>query len=344
MFGVSSVVISHWWPLGWGLAAVLVWRFWPTLQAQKVLFLPFFARWNHWAQRLQVGQGATSPWPKRWFVLGFVCLLAAAIRPMGLLAPDAQWQSGRSWWLAIDLSASMLKTDFMHQGQEVTRWELLKEALQGWIPTRQGDRIGVIGFGGEAFVVHPPSRDVQFVADQLSVLRVGMAGGQTAMGEALGLAVLAKARWPVASDQWTLLVVSDGANTDALDPLQMAALARAQGMTIHTLGVGPLTEEERLARQGVWHGNRAPEPTEGLDETMLKQLAQMGGGGYVRLSAGDSQARLAAWMNDLVAVQTPGLQERPQVDFAPYLLLFVWLAWGLAGLLVWRAQIGEARE
>jgi Ca-activated chloride channel family protein len=333
---IDQLAVTTLWPLVALLGAVLVWWFWPVLASSRVLYLPFFARWQRWAEARHVGQKQPKPWARIGFYLGFAMLVLAAMRPVWLLPPDAQWQTGRTWWLAIDLSASMERSDFVQNGQEVTRWQLLKEQMQAWLATRQGDRIGVIGFGSNAFVVHPPSGDLAFVSQQLSLLQPGMAGGQTAMGEALGLAVLAKNRWPMASGVWTLLMVSDGSNTDALDPLQMASIAHEKGLRIHTLGLGPLTEEERLAREGVWRGNRPPEPTQGLDEAMLKQIAQLGGGQYVRLSAAGAQSEMADLMNQLERVEQPDFAQRPQIDLSAYLLLLAWLAWCAAWLLKWR--------
>jgi Ca-activated chloride channel homolog len=87
-------------------------------------------------------------------------------RPGG--GPDApQWLTpytevstpGYDLMLAVDASHSMDALDFTVEGRQVTRMQVVKGVMGRFIDSREGDRIGLIIFGSQAFVLSPLTVD-----------------------------------------------------------------------------------------------------------------------------------------------------------------------------------------
>ena len=127
----------------------------------------------------------------RLFIAALIWLLAV----MAAAAP--QWHgdavelpvSGRDLMMAVDISGSMLTEDFELQGHRVDRLTATKAVANTFIENRQGDRIGLILFGSQAYVQTPLTFDRKTVQILLNESAVGLAGKETAIGDAIGLAV-----------------------------------------------------------------------------------------------------------------------------------------------------------
>ena len=144
---------------------------------------------------------------------------------------------GRDLALVLDTSLTMSLADYELQGQPVARLAVLKQLLSEFVAARPHDRFSLLVFGSEAALLTPPTHDGEHVRAQLQRLQVGMAGENTALGDALGLALR-----PLQQGQLrpAVILVSDGepSNSGALSPGEAVAVARAQGVAIHTLQVG----------------------------------------------------------------------------------------------------------
>jgi Ca-activated chloride channel homolog len=71
----------------------------------------------------------------------------------------------------------------------VDRLTAAKAVLADFLDRRQGDRVGLIVFGQRAYALTPLTLDRDTVRDQLLDSVVGLAGRETAIGDAIGLAV-----------------------------------------------------------------------------------------------------------------------------------------------------------
>jgi len=97
--------------------------------------------------------------------------------------------SGRDLMLALDLSGSMGEPDMELAGQPVERLTAAKAVLSDFLDRRLGDRVSLLVFGQRAYAVTPLTLDRESVREQLAGSVVGLVGQETAIGDALGLAV-----------------------------------------------------------------------------------------------------------------------------------------------------------
>lgn len=172
----------------------------------------------------------------RFALLWFLLLLAAA-RPQWVGEPLPLPASGRDLLLAVDVSGSMDYRDMRWQDDEISRLELIKKLFGDFIEDRRGDRVGLILFGSQAYLQAPLTFDRHTVRVWLDEAQIGIAGKNTAIGDAIGLAVKRLRQRPAESR--VLVLITDGANTGGQIAPQIAAqLAAEQQVKIYTIGVG----------------------------------------------------------------------------------------------------------
>ncbi|WP_122562833.1 VWA domain-containing protein, partial [Pseudomonas viridiflava] len=123
------------------------------------------------------------------FLLIWLFLLIAAARPQWLGEPLPVAASGRDLLVAVDVSGSMDYPDMQWQSDEVSRLVLVQHLLGDFLEGRQGDRVGLILFGSQAFVQAPLTFDRRTVRIWLDEAKIGIAGKNTAIGDAIGLAL-----------------------------------------------------------------------------------------------------------------------------------------------------------
>ncbi|HET6806252.1 MAG TPA: VWA domain-containing protein [Frateuria sp.] len=211
-----------------------------------------------------------------WLALAWLCLLAAAARPQWVGPPQAQQRSGRAMLLAIDLSGSMRTEDMQLAGQDVSRFEAVEAIAGDFITRRAGDELGLVLFGSRAFLVTPLTYDLDAVRAQLRGAAVGLAGTETAIGDAIAVAVKRLAGLP--QQARVLVLLTDGVNNaGSISPEQAAAAAKAAGVRVYTIGVGATQ-----MRVPDFFGMRLVNPSADLDEAMLTRIAEQTGGRFFR--------------------------------------------------------------
>lgn len=238
-------------------------------QHSAALRVPFFA-----VLRRDAGLGLSkTPWPLLLSVLIWLLLLLALSRPQWLSEPDSRVKTGRDMMLAIDLSSSMEIKDFYLQQQPVDRLVAVKSVLRDFIKQRQGDRLGLIVFGSKAYVQSPLSHDLHSLAVLLDETRIGMVGKQTAIGDAMGLAVKRLHDHP--RHQRVLILLSDGHQTAGVISAEHAAhFAALEGLRVYAIGIGQYKET-------LFSGKHI-DPVSVLNEHTLKSVARLSGGRYFR--------------------------------------------------------------
>ncbi len=116
-------------------------------------------------------------------------LALAMTRPQWLEPYTENRMEGYDLMLAVDASHSMEALDFSVEGKQVSRMQVIKGVMGRFIEGREEDRIGLIIFGSQAFVLSPLTLDRPSVLQLLNNLVPRIAGDGTAMGDALGLGV-----------------------------------------------------------------------------------------------------------------------------------------------------------
>ena len=241
--------------------------------------------------------------------LAWFLLCAAAARPQQLGEAVAPPQSGRDLMLAVDLSGSMSEPDMELGGDVVDRLTAAKAVLADFLDRRVGDRVGLLVFGQRAYALTPLTRDRDSVRDQLRDSVVGLAGQDTAIGDAIGLAVKRLRQQP--EGQRVLILLTDGVNTaGVLDPLKAAELAKSEGVRIHTIAFGGSGGGLSL------FGLQLPIPggDDEIDETVLKQIAQETGGQSFRARDTEELAGIYAELDRIEPVTYEGLRVRPRIE------------------------------
>jgi Ca-activated chloride channel homolog len=167
------------------------------------------------------------------------CLIVLALaRPQFVEPPIEKIQPARDLMLALDISQSMETPDFQTPtGKRIRRVDAVKQVVSSFIDKRVGDRIGLIVFGTSAYPVAPFTLDHTTCLEMLHQTESGMAGPQTVIGDAIGLAI--KQFESSDAKQRVLILLTDGNDTGSrMPPDKAAAIAKQRGILIHVVGLG----------------------------------------------------------------------------------------------------------
>jgi Ca-activated chloride channel family protein len=217
-------------------------------------------------------------------LLAWLLLVVALARPQWLGTPEDVPRSGRDLLLAVDTSGSMSIEDMQLGGSPAPRFAAIQAIAADFIHRREGDRVGLILFGTRAYLLVPLTFDLKTVGKQLVDSTIGLAGRETAIGDAVGLAVKRLRDRP--QKQRVLVLLTDGVNTAGeLDPKKAIDLAAANQVRVYTIGVGA-----DAMRVNSMFGSRIVNPSADLDEKMLTELADRTGGHYYRARNSDELA------------------------------------------------------
>lgn len=212
-------------------------------------------------------------------LFAWLCLVSASMNPQWIGEAIDIPISGRDLMLAIDLSGSMAAKDFVLDGRHTDRLTATKKVAGDFINQRVGDRLGLILFGDQAYLQAPLTFDRKTVKRLLDESAIGLAGKATSIGDAIGLAVKRFNQEHAEDDSQDkiLILLSDGAATAGVDPIEAAQLAAQKGLKIYTIGIGA---EEMI--QSNWFGSRRINPSADLDEDTLIAIAESTNGRYFR--------------------------------------------------------------
>jgi Ca-activated chloride channel family protein len=247
-------------------------------------------------------------------------LAATDLSLLGRQMPGGQ--QGRPVMLLVDSSLTMTLED-LDPSARVTRMEATQAFLREWIEARPQNAFGLITFGSSAAVMLEPTTDQTLVRSELSRIQIGTLGDNTALGDALGLALQALARVPNAQQQPAVVVVSDGeqSNSGSLSPLEAVAAARKQGIAIH----------------GIQFGSPAGRP---IDQPSLDEISALTGGQYWQVSRATDLKQVLSDLDGLTPLMDLPPQRAPSVWLSPWLVF----ASGLIAALSFLLQRNRTRD
>jgi len=261
----------------------------------------------------------------------WLLLLLAAARPQWVGEIEILPVTGRDLLLAVDISGSMDTQDMVLKQQAVNRLAVVKQVAGEFIERRRGDRVGLVLFGSRAYLQTPLTFDTQTAAILLDESEIGLAGRETAIGDAIGLSVK-RLREDTATER-VLILLTDGANTSGeVQPLQATEFAAREGLTIYTVGVGA---DEMMVQD--FFGTRLVNPSADLDEDTLRAIAERTGGKYFRARDAKALEEIYAQLDELEPVESDQESVRPvdELFFWPLSVAFsILILTGL--LLLWR--------
>jgi Ca-activated chloride channel homolog len=226
----------------------------------------------------------------------------------------------------------MDQPDFRNaDGQTLTRLDGVKRVIRDFIGRRHGDRIALILLGTRAYMQVPFTQDLATAELLLEQTQVGMAGQQTAIGDAIGLSI--KTFEKSTAKQKLLILLTDGNDTASRVPPEHAAdIARQNGVVVYTIGVGdPAASGE----------NR-------VDLDVLQTVASTTDGHFFRAEDGAQLRAIYADIDRLAPVKLQTLSWRPKLPLFQWplgagvlLALLLWFALLMAGV---RGRAGMARH
>ena len=285
-----------------------------------------------WFSAVAGGKGSWMRRPLLALVATLVWLLLviAAARPQWIGEIESLPVTGRDLLLAVDISGSMDTQDMVLNKTAVNRLRVVKKVAGEFIQRRHGDRVGLILFGSRAYLQTPLTFDTETTATLLDESEIGLAGRETAIGDAIGLAV--KRLRDDAAAERVLVLLTDGANTSGeVQPLQAAGFAARDGLTVYTVGVGA---DEMMVQD--FFGSRVVNPSADLDEDTLQAIADQTGGRYFRARDARSLEKIYEILDELEPVESDVETIRPIDE------LFYWPL-GLAYLLALLAAVFSIR-
>jgi len=320
------------------LPLLVRWLLAPVERQQAALTVPNVASFRYDGVGRAGAEQHRLAWRTLLLWLIWLALVTAMARPQWTGEPVSLPTTGRDLMLAVDISGSMGTEDLLLGGQLVNRLTVVKNVVGEFIEAREGDRVGLILFGTNAYLQAPLTFDLETVHRLLTEAPVGIAGGKTAIGDAIGLAVKRLRQRP--QGDRVLILLTDGANNvGEVAPVKAAELAAQDNIRIYTIGVG--ADEMRLPSLLGVFGSRVVNPSAELDEDTLTQIAEITGGRYFRAQ---NTAKLVE-IYDLIDSLEPIEQEAE--TYRPIAVLYYWpmgLAWTLFLVLIvcdWRGWGGD---
>lgn len=235
----------------------------------------------------------------------WLLLMLAAARPQWVGEIETLPVTGRDLLLAVDISGSMDTQDMVLKGKPVNRLAVVKKVAGEFIQRRKGDRVGLVLFGSRAYLQTPLTFDTETTAILLEESEIGLAGRETAIGDAIGLAVK-RLREDAASER-VLILLTDGANTSGeVQPMQATEFAAREGLKIYTVGVGA---DEMMVKD--FFGSRLVNPSADLDEDTLRAIAERTGGTYFRARDAKALVEIYKQLDELEPVESDQESVRP---------------------------------
>ncbi len=285
---------------------VLVWYFLPAgnAQQQAALKVPFMQDFESLGSSYQ--KGKSKIWINLLLIICWILLVLASARPLWVGDQIELPVSGRDLMLAVDLSGSMQVEDFRIKGQAVDRLTATKYVARDFIRDREGDRLGLILFGRNAYLQTPLTFDLTTVNTLLMESAIGLAGKETAIGDAIGLAI--KRLKDKKDGSRVLILLTDGANTAGeITPIKAAELAANHGLKIYTIGIGA----DEMVRESFF-GRQRINPSQDLDEKTLTAIAKKTGGLYFRARDTEELTEIYKLLDELEPVEVDTQTLRPE--------------------------------
>ena len=199
----------------------------------------------------------------------------------------------------------------LSEGERLSRFEITKKIASDFIVKRVSDNIGVVLFGDFAFIASPVTYEKEIIKEMLGYLTQGMAGQNTAIGEAIAMSVRA---FKHSSAQTKIIILlTDGEhNSGAISPKDALKLAKENKIKIYTIGIGHKGES---------------------DEALLKVIAQNTNGRFFQAESAEVLQDIYTQIDDLESSKIKS-KEYLEKDF--HYQVFLLLACGLLLFLLLR--------
>jgi len=261
-----------------------------------------------------------------------VLAVLALGRPQSVLRGENQEEKGIDIVLVLDLSGSMAavmdapSTDLVpgtggRAAHRPTRIDVAKDVLIDFVRRRKTDRIGVVVFAKQAFVLSPPTLDYGLIASLVSRIELGVIdSSKTAIGDAVGTAV-ARMRRSSARSKAVVLLTDGDSNEGVIAPEYSAHLAEKEGVRVYTVQIGNGDDVDvqtgtDLFGQPVYARKRFP-----VNPELLKAMAhETGGDAFIATDRSGLENSMHAILDRLEKTKFES-QASTMEDLFPFLLV-----------------------
>ena len=260
-------------------------------------------------------------------LLALATLIVALARPQVGTINDTTSANGIDIVITLDLSGSMRALDLSTRTDICTRLDAAKKVVNEFIQKRPYDRIALIAFAADAYVVSPLTLNHDWLIKNLKRLELGeIDGSGTAIGTALG-ASANRLRDHEARSQIIILLTDGENNSGTLSPIAAAEVAKSYGVKVYTIATGKqgrvpvaeMTRDGRILRdqngKPIYGGNQANSE---YNETELKEVAAITGGLFFRANEDGDLERI---YDEIDALEKTTVELRSYATFTEY---FTW--------------------
>lgn len=249
-------------------------------------------------------------------VLIFIFLCIALASPILIDRFNPLNRNGKDIVLAIDASGSMNSSGFDYEnevsdGSRLSRFEITKKIAHNFIHKRVEDNVGIVLYGDFAFIASPITYEKEIVTDMLSYLSQGMAGQNTAIGEAIAISVRAF-KHSISKTKIIILLTDGEHNSGEISPKDAIKLAKNKKIKIYTIGMGNKGES---------------------DEKLLEKIAKESGGEFFTAT---SASELQKVYEKIDSLESSKIKSREYLLKDYYYGVFLFFALALLSFLLYR--------
>ncbi len=258
------------------------------------------------------------------WLLALTMIITALAQPQFGSKLKTTKRKGVELIIALDVSNSMKAQDL-----KPNRLDRAKRAIAKLTERLSDDKIGLIVFAGQAYVQLPITADYSSAKLFLESIDTDIVPVQgTAIGAAIDMAV--NSFTPNNEGSKAIIVITDGENHED-DAVGMSRSAKEKGIIVHTIGMGlPQGAPIPLGGEG---SNDFLKDKSGsivvtkLDEQMLTQIAEAGGGSYIR--ANNAEVGLNTLFNEIEKMEKSEMEARDYAEYNDQFPIFLSLALAL---------------
>jgi Ca-activated chloride channel family protein len=299
------------WVVAWVLGALVV-----------VFLVKWLVRWRYAAStvvgRISAGRYRASRFRRAPFALLALAIAFIGVALMQPVLPHSTAEvtsRGLEIVIVMDLSSSMQEEIGLTDEQRsrsssgphgATRLQATKDAIKSFVRSRTDDRIGLIVFSDNPYVVSPLTFDHQYLLRYIDLVddQILQGEGQTAIGDGLALAnyLLAKQTSGGRNHQ-VIVLFTDGEYNRGRDPIDVLQESKEAQIRVHVVGVD--LDDFSRARPGVM---------------ALKATVEKNGGRYFDAS---SERDLTAASRTIDAIEKSTLTSRVYVEDVPVYQWFI---------------------
>ncbi len=265
-------------------------------------------------------------------------LIIAFARPRIGTGYSEREESGIDIVLAVDVSGSMSALDFSTRQKTMTRLDAVKEVITDFIKKRPNDRIGIVAFAANPFLVSPMTLNHDWVLKNIDRLDIGIIDpNRTAIGSAIGMSVNRLRDLKNAKSRVVILLTDGENNAGKITPIAAAEAAAGFDTKVYTIAAGSrgvvpmaaMDESGKVLRDRNGNPIYAGKAQSDNDDSTLQKIAEITGGKFYTAS---NLSQLKDIYNSIDSLEKTKVKLRNFTSYEELFQYFVGIALALLGL------------